>query len=65
LSFIEFAYNHSMHSTTDYSPFKIVYSFIPLTPLYFIILLLMKGLVLMVKKKKTQVVKNLHTKIRQ
>jgi hypothetical protein len=41
-----------MHSTTDYSPFKIVYSFIPLTPLYFIILLLMKGLVLMVKKKK-------------
>ena len=64
MSFIEFAYNHNMHSTTNYSPFKIVYSFIPLTPLYFILLLLIKGLVLIVKKK-TQVVKDLHTKIRQ
>jgi hypothetical protein len=42
-----------MHSTTNYSPFKIVYSFIPLTPLYFILLLLIKGLVLIVKKKNT------------
>ena len=64
MSFIEFAYNHNMHSTTNYSPFKIVYSFIPLTPLYFILLLLIKGLVLTVKKK-TQMVKDLHTKIRQ
>jgi hypothetical protein len=33
LPFIEFAYNYSMHSTTNYSSFKIVYGFNPLTPL--------------------------------
>ena len=33
LSFIEFAYNRSVHSTTDHSPFEIVYGFNPLTPL--------------------------------
>jgi len=32
-SFIEFSYTHIMHSTTDYSPFEIVYGFNPLTPL--------------------------------
>jgi hypothetical protein len=33
LPFIEFAYNQSVHSTADFSPFEIVYSFNPLTPL--------------------------------
>jgi len=31
--FIEFAYNRTMHTTTSYSPFEIVYGFNPLTPL--------------------------------
>jgi hypothetical protein len=31
--FIDFAYNKSVHSTTDYSPFEIVYDFNPLTSL--------------------------------
>ena len=33
LPFVEFAYNRSVHSTTDHSPFEIVYGFNPLTPL--------------------------------
>jgi hypothetical protein len=33
LSFIEFSCNNSMHSTTDYSPFDIVYDFNNLTSL--------------------------------
>ena len=32
LSFIEFANNRSVHSTTNMSPFEIVYGFNPLTP---------------------------------
>jgi len=33
LSFVKFAYNKSMYSTMDYSHFKIVYDFNPLTSL--------------------------------
>jgi hypothetical protein len=33
LPFSEFAFNRSVHSTTDYSPFEIIYRFNPITPL--------------------------------
>ena len=33
LPHVKFAYNRTVHSTTHYSPFEIVYGFNPLTPL--------------------------------
>jgi hypothetical protein len=64
LPFIEFAYNRSVHSTTDYSPFEIVYGFNPLTPLDLIPLPIDER-VSLDGNQKAQVVKDLHAKIRQ
>jgi len=64
LLFIEFAYNCSVHSTTDYSPFEIVYGFNPLTPLNLNPLPVDKR-VSLDGNKKAHVVKDLHAKIRQ
>jgi len=64
LPLIEFAYNRSVHSTTDYSPFEIVYGFNPLTPLDLIPLPIDER-VSLDGNKKAQVVKDLHTKIQQ
>ena len=33
LPHIEFAYNRSVHSSTHYYPFEVIYGFIPLSPL--------------------------------
>jgi hypothetical protein len=62
LSFIEFAYNHSLNSTIDYSPFDIVYGFNPLTPLNLIHLPIKKR-VSIDGNQKAHVVKDLHAKI--
>ena len=56
LPFIEFAYNRSVHSTTKFSPFEIVYGFNPLTPM---------DLMSLDGNCKTQVVKLLHESVRQ
>jgi hypothetical protein len=64
LPFIEFAYNRSVHSTTDYSPFGIVYGFNPLTPLD-LIHLPVDEMVSLDGNQKAQVVKDLHAKIQQ
>jgi len=64
LPFIEFAYNCSVHSTTDYSPFEIVYGFNPLTPLD-LIYLPVDEMVSLDGNKKAQVVKGLLVKIQQ
>jgi len=64
LSFIEFVYNCSMRITIDYSPFEIVYSFNPLTPLD-LIPLPVDERVSVDDNKKAQVVKDIHAKIRQ
>jgi hypothetical protein len=53
-----------VHSTTDYSPFKIVYGFNPLTPLD-LIPLPVDERVSLDGNQKTQVVKDLHAKIQQ
>jgi hypothetical protein len=64
LSFIEFAYNRSVHSTTNYSPFEIIYGFNPLTPLDLIPLPIDER-VSLDGNQKAQVVKDLHAKIWQ
>ena len=64
LPFIEFAYNHSVHSTTDHSPFEIVYGFNPLTP-FDLIPLPVDERVSFDSNQKAQVVKDLYPKIRQ
>ena len=60
--FIEFAYNHSVHSTIDYSLFEIIYGFNPLTSLDLIHLLLDEN-VSVDGNTKAQVVKDLYAKI--
>ena len=64
LPFVEFAYNRSVHSTTGFSPFEIVYGFNPLTPLDLLPIPLSEisntdGY------KRAEMVKSIHDKARQ
>ena len=52
-----------MHSTTSYSPFKIVYGFNPVTPLD-LIPLPVDGRSSLDGQKKAELVKSLHGKVR-
>jgi len=63
LLFIEFAYNRSVHSTTEFSPFEIVYGFNPLTPMDLIPLPIDER-VSLDGNRKAQVVKTLHESVR-
>ena len=63
LPYVEFAYNRTIHSTTKFSPFEIVYGFYPLTPLD-LSPLPMSMHVNLDNKKKAEFVKKIHEKAR-
>ena len=64
LPFIEFAYNRSVHSTTIFSPFEIVYGFNPLTPLD-LLPLPVNEMTSLDGQKKAGMVKKLHESVQK
>ncbi|XP_071917089.1 uncharacterized protein [Coffea arabica] len=63
LPHVEFAYNRTVHTSTQFSPFEIVYGFNPLTPLDLSPLPISER-VNLDGKKKAEFVRDLHTKAR-
>ena len=59
LPFVEFAYNRTVHSTTDFSHFEIVYRFNPLTPMN-LIPLSFEEMASLDGEKKAKMVRQLH-----
>ena len=64
MPFIEFAYNRSVHFTTNFSQFEIVCGFNPLTPLD-LLPLLVNEMTSLDGEKKAEMVKKLHESVRQ
>ena len=64
MPFIEFAYNRCVHSTTNFSPFEIVYGFNPLTPLDLLPMLVNERTSLD-GQKKAKMVRKLYKSVRQ
>lgn len=64
MPYVEFAYNKVVHSTTNHSPFEVVYGLNPLTPLD-LIPLPMNNQVHQDDKKKAKYVWQLHEKVKQ
>ena len=63
LPIAEFAYNRTIHSTTGYSPFEIVYGFNPLTPLD-LVPLPRNEQISLDAAAKAELVRKLHEKVR-
>ena len=64
LQFIEFAYNWSVHSTTNFSLLEIVFGFNPLTPLD-LLPLQVNEMTSLDGQKKVEMVKKLHENVQQ
>ncbi|KAA3477712.1 Transposon Ty3-I Gag-Pol polyprotein [Gossypium australe] len=64
LPHVEFSNNHTVHSTTKFSPFEVVYCFNPLMPLV-LLSLPFNEIVNLDGKKKDKFVKELHNKVRE
>ena len=65
LPHIEFSYNRALHSTTNCSPFEVVYGFNPLTPLNLLPLPHLVDLKHKDGQAKADYVKKLHEKVKE